>query len=159
MSLKSGVSAAKAPLLLMSGINNNNKWRRISAERCIEKYGHVATVMKTDKVFENRFSLCTVPIIDPTIVSRVKGPSGATCGLCSKRSCRRSDKVHVSDQHDRWRSDVYIIQQSEYEEGIRYQLQAEKTEPELAMMFLARLDMNRYGIMYTEMQNDANKGL
>ena len=37
--------------------------------------------------------------------------------------------------------------------------EAEKTEPELAMMFLARLDMNRYGIMYTEMQNDANKGL
>jgi hypothetical protein len=36
--------------------------------------------------------------------------------------------------------------------------EAEKTEPELAIMFLARLDMNRYGIMYTEMQNDANKG-
>jgi len=52
MSLKSGVSAAEAPLLLMSGINNNfHKWRRISAERCIEKYGQVATVMKTDKIF------------------------------------------------------------------------------------------------------------
>ena len=32
-------------------------------------------------------------------------------------------------------------------------------EEELAMMFLLRLDMTRYGAMYTEMQNDADKGL
>ncbi len=35
----------------------------------------------------------------------------------------------------------------------------EVPEEELAMMFLLRLDMTRYGAMYTEMQNDADKGL
>ena len=35
----------------------------------------------------------------------------------------------------------------------------EVPQEELAMMFLLRLDMTRYGAMYTEMQNDADKGL
>lgn len=35
----------------------------------------------------------------------------------------------------------------------------EVPEEELAMMFLSRLDMTRYGAMYTEMQNDDDKGL
>lgn len=35
----------------------------------------------------------------------------------------------------------------------------EVPEEELAMMFLLRLDMTRYGALYTEMQNDDDKGL
>ena len=91
--------------------------QRDEKDQCIEKYGQVATVMKTDRVFvvpqvtvedytpdgehglsESGLSSLKTDamkarlklvrelklqypqcIIDPTFVSRVKGPSGATC--------------------------------------------------------------------------------
>ena len=230
MSLKSGVSAAEAPLLLMSGINNNfHKWRRISAERCIEKYGQVATVMKTDKIFvvpqvtpedytpegEHEMSAAEISslktdamkarlklvrelklqypqfyasmiqllspesrdlverhadfaandligdpnvlwdLIKSTHLTNTTG-GGEMSTLFNKVTMRKDfdlnciqGKTSIIEFKDKFTNSWKTLLANG---------EAEKTEPELAMMFLARLDMSRYGIMYTEMQNDANKG-
>ena len=230
MSLKSGVSAAEAPLLLMSGINNNfHKWKRISAERCIEKYGQVATVMKTDRVFvvpqvtvedytpdgehglsESELSSLKTDamkarlklvrelklqypqfyasliqllsaesrdlverhadfaandlvgnpnvlwdLIKSTHLTNTTG-GGAMSTLFNKVTMRKDFDINCMQG----KSSI-IEFKDKFTNSWKTLLangEAEKTEPELAMMFLARLDMNRYGIMYTEMQNDANKG-
>jgi len=219
MSLKSGVSAAEAPLLLMSGINNNfHKWKRISAERCIEKYGQVAIVMKTDKIYVvpqvtpedyapegehgmsaaeisslktdamkarlklvrelklqyPQFYASMIQLLSPEsrdLVERHAGfaandligdlnvlwdliktthltnttGGGAMSTLFNKVTMRLASSSLKTNSPTRGR---LCLQMGKLK----------KTEPELAMMFLARLDISRYGIMYTEMQNDANKG-
>ena len=50
MSVKSGFSTAEAMVIvyLKCGKDNNyHNWRKVNAEKCIEKFGSIATVMKT----------------------------------------------------------------------------------------------------------------
>ena len=230
MSLKSGFSAAEAPLLLKCGINNNfYDFKKVNSEKCIEKYGQIATVMKTDK-----------PYVVPPVLPEDYTPPGEHGLTEEELSVLKTDEMKarqkivrelklqqpqlyasmiqllspesrdlverhadfaandlIGDPNVLWKLikathctnttgggelsimfnkvtmrkdfDLHCIQgkttiiqfKDKFVSSWKTLLangEGEKSEPELAMMFLARLDMTRYGAMYTEMQNDANKG-